>query len=132
MPPATSDNDISDFHIQVAKENYERYQRLLQNNLDIDWALIALFYCAVHLVQAHAAMYAPRIPGERVPVDHKTRNHYAANRLPEIFDAYALLKNVSEDARYDGVKRTREEVVDLHNNFFEPIKSRLARRKINW
>lgn len=132
MPLTNSGNDFSNDHIEEAKDNYERYLRLLEDDRDIDWALVILFYSALHLVQAHAERHAPKITGVAIPMDHHTRNDYVKRQLSEIYDEYMLLQNASKDARYKRIKRTREKVIDLHDNFFEPIKSGVARRNIKW
>ena len=59
MPPLPAAIEASNNHIQEAKNNYDRYKRLLEDDRDIDWALVLLFYSAVHLVQAHAMRHLP-------------------------------------------------------------------------
>ncbi len=131
MPPTSTGNDFSNEHIQEAKDNYERYQRLLQDDRDLDWALVVLFYSAMHLVQAHAERFARRL-NEVIPADHQERNGYASRQLNELFEDYMLLQSASKDARYKRVKRTRDKVIELHDSLFETIRSRLAHRNIRW
>ena len=54
MPPKLQPGKEAREHLAGAKVNYQRYQRFLQMPEDIGWALVALFYAALHLVQAHA------------------------------------------------------------------------------
>ena len=130
---ASSDSDLSYEHIREAEENYERYHRLLQDERDVDWALVVLFYCAMHLVQAHAVRHARKLRNvDGIPADHERRNAYVHRLLPELYEDYMLLQSASKDARYKRVKRSRNGVELLHDRLFETVRSRLAKRNIQW
>jgi hypothetical protein len=133
MPSTDSPADHSEAHIEEAKENFERYERFLADNRDIDWALIALFYSAVHLVQAHAERQTRTVRDPAgIPGDHASRNGYVSRQLSEIYEDYMFLQSASKDARYKRIKRSRQQVEDLHDRFYEPVRSHLATRNIRW
>ena len=104
-------------HIQEAQANYVRYERLAQNPLDIGWALVLLFYSALHLVQAHALAKCPTLSPtssawRKVPEDHGERSKYVSSRHRdrgvvhgEIIVAKMNLKRIRMLCRQD--RRTR-------------------------
>jgi hypothetical protein len=130
MPTTDNSGDASDKHIQEAKENHERYLRFVEDDRDIDWAIVVLFYSALHLVQAHAERHARRL-NEQIPYTHPERDGYVARQLSEIQEDYDLLQSASKDARYKLKKRSKREAETIYS-WFEAIRSRLARRKISW
>jgi hypothetical protein len=63
-----------------------------------DWMVTAVFYAAVHKVDAKLAMKAP--PPFDHPSNHGDRNTAVSIYLPSIGKYYFFLKNKSEFARY--------------------------------
>ncbi|HZT41663.1 MAG TPA: hypothetical protein VFA07_05720 [Chthonomonadaceae bacterium] len=140
MPDTEARREFSKEHIQEAKDNYDRYLRFLHDprGLDIDWALVALFYCALHLIQAHAEKHARNL---RVPIpsvhtdrsdDDRGRDRYVYEQCNDIYVAYNKLKAASEDARYKRIKRNVQQVEALHDEFFYPILTHFKIRHIDW
>lgn len=115
-------------HIKEAALNRQRYLTHLRT--DPELAINALFWCALHLVQAHAVQEATRLRDGRVPENHGERFDHIRRRLKSIQDAYEILENASKDARYDLVKRQPEEVEAFYRDRFEPIRVYLKTRGI--
>lgn len=118
-------------HIEEAHRNYLLYQRFLEEPASLDWALVVLFYSALHLVQAHA-LSKGKIAGINVPKTHLERDNYVDDHLGDIRFHYRILREASEDARYDLVKRTREEVIYIHDKHFLAVKNYLEKRGFAW
>src|SRR5438128_1346011 len=81
-------------HIQEARENYDRYSRLLAAG-DASWALVLLFYSALHLVQADAVVRNEKGRGPAPPVDHTERRAYVAHHASRIYPPYTRLLGAS-------------------------------------
>ena len=120
------------FHILGAKENYERYERLLKNPPDVDWALVSLFYSALHLVQAHAIANCPTRQWPNPPENHAERSEYISDHLGRIFTDYSRLRNASEDVRYDLSKPTEDAVQAYHDKEFARIVEYFHNIGISW
>ncbi len=63
QPPRLQSGKQARKHIDGAQENYQRYERLLQTPEDAAWSIVALFYTALHLVQAHAVAKSGLLTG---------------------------------------------------------------------
>lgn len=131
MPPPVIDPEALK-HIEEAKRNYERYQAFIDNSLYFDWAIVTLFYSALHLVQAFAVDSFKKGRTREVPKDHVDRDRYINSHLVEINHDYDQLKNACNDARYDLVRWTREEIEEFHDSNFMEIKKKMVRRGITW
>ncbi len=89
-------------HLEQARRNLAHAERLLDEHsddpTDVQWAVTAAFYCAVHCLQAHI------IRQGRNPQNHMKRAEAIADpamRVPlSVQLAYELLKQRSEGARY--------------------------------
>jgi hypothetical protein len=124
-------------HILEAKDDYERYERLLQNPADVGWALVSQFYSAVHLVQAHAIAKCPTISPRStlwrdIPKDHFERLKYISDHLGRIYFDYRRLQDASEGIRYDLWKPTREQVQEYHDIEFAKISEHLHNSGVSW
>lgn len=120
-------------HIQEAQENYERYERLLHSPPDAGWALVSLFYSAVHLVQAHAIAKCPTLhPPSPVPMDHYTRSRYVIDHLGRLDNHYSRLRDASEDVRYSLWKPDINEVKRYHDIEFSRVREHLRHLGISW
>jgi hypothetical protein len=92
----------TDDHFEQARQNRALAERLLAgglgNSTDVQWAVTAAFYCAVHCIQGYLLSrgYDPQA--------HVARGALAASPslgIPiDVQDAYFWLKMRSERARY--------------------------------
>jgi hypothetical protein len=116
-------------HLQQARRNEDLARKLGSKPLEAyDWAITVMFYSLLHFVDAFLLQHHNVIPkGHTATRDRKTgqripgRNDYVRQYLPQIYDAYKTLYDVSILARYEGVYLTRSSVVDyksLKNNEF--------------
>ena len=116
-------------HITQAQNNYQRYLRFVETPEDAGWALVVLFYAALHLVQAHAIT---KHPGETPPKDHQERKVYVANNLGRLQGDFLNLQDGSEQVRYDLWYPTRADVEPYHDQEFENIRKHLITLGISW
>lgn len=88
----------------------------------LDWVVVAVFYTALHLVEAFAATR-----GEH-PDSHVERDRFiwVSSELQPILAHYFHLKNDAEDARYRARTFAPDEVKHLIANHFEPLKQHIA------
>ena len=79
-----------------AKRNFKVYEQL--KGQYVDWAAVALFYSALHYVDAWLLAQ-----GSRRPLGHSSRAQYLSKwDVPdEVQSAYQSLREVSELARYE-------------------------------
>lgn len=118
-------------HIDGAKANYQRYHRFLQSSEDMGWALVALFYAALHLVQTHAITKCGLLQ-ESVPKNHNERIKYVQDHLGRIEGDYTMLEEMSKCVRYDLWQPTSEEIATYHDQEFARIRTYLAAQNIAW
>jgi hypothetical protein len=92
-----------------------------------DWALVAYFYSALHMMDALIARFT-----KRHPKNYKERDTLI-NKLPmipqEVVNAYHDLLDASQDARYECVRRTVEEVKDDYLPLLDTI-ARFVHQKL--
>ena len=100
-------------HIQQFERNTVVAQRLTQFG-DYDWAVIALFYASLHLVQTYLV---------RKGID--VRNHAQRNReiirddeVRLVYNSYRELRNYSEAARYECRQFSLEEFEVIRSGVF--------------
>jgi uncharacterized protein (UPF0332 family) len=92
-----------DDHLDQARSNLELAEYLLREHSDnatyVQWAVTAIFYCAVHCVQSHLMRHG------RSPRTHEARGRLIADPrhgVPiNVQTAYELLSQRSRAARYD-------------------------------
>ena len=85
-------------HLQKVDANESFADRLdVTDPCSAGWAITALFYAAVHQVEAYFASVSQRY------VTHKSRNSAIQRdiRIREIYDDYRELSDMSREARYD-------------------------------
>ena len=128
-PPRLHPGKQAKEHISQAQNNYQRYLRLLQTPEEAGWALVILFYAALHLVQAHAIT---RHPGEAPPKDHQERSIYVASHLGRLYADYLRLQDGSEEVRYNLWYPTRADVEPFHDKAFQNIRRHLSTLGISW
>lgn len=106
-------------HIHEAKRNYERYLLMLQNEDNVSWATVFLFYSAIHLIQSYARRDTPT----DIPSNHESRRNYVAYYLPENIAAnYMELDDVSKLVRYNLRRKSPRDVRTLHDDHFSKIR----------
>lgn len=93
----------------------------LDNQPQIDWALVALFYAAMHYVEAYLA------PAVHLK-SHEARDTYISREahLRLIFKEYAHLKYFGFNARYEVYGFRARDVEDEAAKDFETIKTHIA------
>ena len=92
-----------DDHLGQARRNLALAEYLLREHAAdptyVQWAVTAIFYCAVHCMQAHVMQQGQR------PRTHEARGRLIANPaygVPlDVQTAYELLSQRSRAARYD-------------------------------
>lgn len=116
-------NEDAQAHLDRARHNYRVYQRLKapEGEPALDWALVALFYGALHLVQAYACQHGPWRPG-----DHADRRDYLRQELRPIFDDYRDLQDRTDQVRYDLWMPAPAELESWHDRQFGHIAGFLA------
>jgi hypothetical protein len=85
-------------HLSRAIENEQFADSLnSSSSLETDWAITALFYSAVHYVDAYLVVARSK------PIDHQERERMIERNgtLSGIFMPYRELKRMSRAARYD-------------------------------
>ena len=117
-------------HIAEAQRNYSRYTNLVDS--DPDLALNCLFWCALHLVQTHAIHANARAPLVEIPENHAERSDYLYHHVFSIIDAYGKLKDACQDARYNLVRFSSDEVRERHDLWFVRIRTVLEGRGIKF
>src|SRR5207249_405366 len=105
--------------------NYRLYQDLLNGGQYLEWAVIALFYAALQLVDAHATQN-----GRSLSVDHVERRRYVRDRLRSIWYQYGNLENASRECRYELRQPSEAEVLRFHDRDFKHIEAQLRNRGI--
>lgn len=95
----------------------------LDNQSRIDWALVALFYAAMHYVEAYLATVGQHLKS------HTTRDNVIGrdSTLRGIFSEYQDLKYYSYNARYEMCGFTAGDVTNHAMKDFEAIKSHLLK-----
>jgi hypothetical protein len=106
-------------HIAQAEHN-EALCRAIGGSQYADWAVTALFYAALHLVDAYLA---PNVH----PKTHTVRRGLVDTvaGLRPIRDQYRELEERSRDARYKCIRFTPAAVKELRSVRFEPLKAHL-------
>lgn len=92
-----------DDHLDQARRNLKLAEDLLREHgadpTYVQWAVTAIFYCAVHCIQAHLMRHG------RAPRTHEARGTLIADPrygVPiDVQTAYELLSQRSRAARYD-------------------------------
>lgn len=88
-----------------------------------EWAIIALFYSALHLVDAFLASH------DIHPKNHTDRLKYVSMTvdLSLVFENYRELLNRSLDARYNCTPFREQHARQIYETAFVPLKHHLAR-----
>ena len=104
-------------HLAQAEYN-ERFVEEIKHDHP-DWAIVGLFYAALHLVDACMLKYGYK------PDNHQVRFNAIGKiqALKGIYSDYRALSDYSRNARYDMKKFNTEEVTYAQENFYAPIKA---------
>jgi len=109
---------LTNQHIQQAEKNEVFFSSFdAGSTLYSDWAVTALFYAALHYVDAclgHLNFH---------PVSHAQRTPLIRHYLPQIFQWYRELKDESEQARYQLKMFTSQQVVQYQQENLLEIRS---------
>jgi hypothetical protein len=108
-------------HIQQAQHN-ETFFRFVDQSQYSDWAMTALFYAALHYIDAFLSQVGMN------PGGHDDRDKEVANRkeLRLIARQYFGLKNRSRNARYYCIKFTPQQLQEASGSFLSTIKRSLG------
>lgn len=108
-------------HIAQAEKN-ERLCGILLGTEFNDWAVTALFYAALHYVDA----YITSSTGAN-PSNHTARNYFvdSALSLTEIRQAYSDLYRLSRDVRYEIFPISTDAVIQVKARHFDPIRAHI-------
>ena len=87
-------NDEAQSHWKRADNDLQECRELLAQGQS-RWAVVALFYSALHRVQTYLVQEATQ------PRSHVQRDQLVRQHLSQVADAYLRLKAVNEYARYE-------------------------------
>ena len=93
-------------HEELAAQDEAFSEALAADPLRSRWAMTAMFYSAVHAVQAVSVRRGWRVKHKgvlRYPEDHGERLQVVSRKLSEVETEYRALKEWSEAARYEGM-----------------------------
>lgn len=116
-------------HVAKAQRNAAFAHSIqLQDQASIDWALIALFYAAVHYIEAYLAILPPQPGGQHVR-SHTTRDNWVGrdSNLKRIYSEYRDLKHYGYNARYEMDVFTPSDVTDVATQAINTIQTHLGR-----
>jgi uncharacterized protein (UPF0332 family) len=111
-------------HVIKAESNATFAKSLsLAQQAEIDWALTALFYAALHYVEAYLATQNTHLRS------HENRNKMVGteSNLRKTFKEYSHLKYFGYNARYEICAFTAKEVTNEAIPDFEAVKNNLVR-----
>jgi hypothetical protein len=112
-------------HLQNASKCFRFYQQVKAAGEHLDWAVIILFYTAMHLVQAYLVQEATS--KAEIPLDHGRRGGCVYLKLPELGADFDFLLTRSKWARYelDRPTPTPALVQQYEDGQFAKIRTRL-------
>jgi hypothetical protein len=115
-------------HLAQARHNFRLYQKLKGEGEFLDWAVTALFYAALHLVQACLIDIAS--DAFDYPRSHEQRDSFIRRKLGDVWLPYNFLQNQSTRARYhpDQPKPSLDRLQQYEGDHFAMILAALERR----
>ncbi len=95
----------------------------LDTQTSIDWALVMLFYAAVHYVEAYLALSALHLRS------HTTRDSYVGrdSKLKKIFQEYQDLKFYGYNARYEVLGFSASDVKNVAAKAVASVRTHIER-----
>jgi hypothetical protein len=126
-PPAPWKGSIP-HHLAQTRHNFRLYQKLRDEGEFLDWAVTALFYTALHLIQACLIDIAS--DAFDYPRNHEQRDSFIRRKLSDLWLPYRSLQNQSNRARYhpDQPRPTVPELQQCEAGHFAAITAALERR----
>ncbi len=127
-------------HYNVTAKNLKFYNLNTSNfSQHTEWAITIMFYEIVHLIERVFAI-APLKTRDRHSRSHNHRYSTMQNLLKliprEVTTKYVLLKNLSQDARYEydaisleKLKQTRDNEYDELKDFFRQLYRKMRKRR---
>jgi hypothetical protein len=117
-------------HLAQARHNFRLYQKLGDEGEFLDWAVTALFYTALHLIQA--CLLDSAADAFDYPRSHEQRDAFIRRKLGEIWLPYSFLQNQSTRARYhpDQPRPTAGRLQQYEADQYAAIIAALERRGI--
>ena len=108
-------------HIEQAEKNERLYDNLVGTEFN-DWAVVSLFYAALHYVDAY---FVQRVGAS--PSNHNARNRLVSMtlELAGIKTRYRELYARSLDARYEIVAISEDEAKQERTTHFVPIRTHI-------
>ncbi|HEX7360918.1 MAG TPA: hypothetical protein VF283_10540 [Bryobacteraceae bacterium] len=109
-------------HIAKAEGNEAFASEMpLTRQPNIDWALVAIFYAAVHYVEAYFSLSGTHLRS------HTTRDRYVGRdpKLKPVFREYSNLKYYAYNARYEATNFKPLEVTEIALPALDKIKAQL-------
>jgi hypothetical protein len=108
-------------HEQQAADNVGLHELLVAQDRYLDWALTALFYAALHYVDAFLLPEDPRT--------HSRRNRLVRGRaeLAPMWPSYRMLMDRSRDTRYECFDPTPEQLRYYRERHFQPLQDHMRR-----
>ncbi len=108
-------------HIAQAEKNERLYEILLGTEFN-DWAVTALFYSALHYVDAYIASSTGVSSS-----NHNERNYLVDSvvSLTEIRQAYSDLYRLSRNVRYEIFHVSTDAAMRIKSRRFDPIRSHI-------
>ncbi len=112
--------EVAKAHISEAEAVHAQFQQFKAAG-DNRWAPTALFYSALHLVDAWFIGM-----GHIRPHRHEVRSPLVRSELPQIWASYRELDSASRDARYEMTFPNTERLRRLEENCYEKLRAVLA------
>ena len=112
-------------HIAQAATN-EALSQQLETSYP-EWAVTALFYAALHYVQAYFFDNAASMQPQHY-LTHGRRDQGVAQRLQSLHGGYLTLEDASQDARYECMVFATVDVQELRGDHLVPIKQYILAR----
>ena len=108
-------------HIAQAEKNERLYESLVGTEFN-DWAITALFYAALHYVDAYFVSQT----GVRPP-NHNLRNRLVDRTLhrARVSPAYRELYRLSRKVRYETPSVSTDEAMQVNARLFDPIRAHI-------
>src|SRR5688572_30538282 len=118
---------LAQAELSAATRAYKAYQRLLADPDTLDWAVISLYYSAMHLVRAHARQLFSTDRTVRIPHTHEDgKSHVMLKVDPNLFTPYKRLLDGSMSCRYSRHLPDAAEVERYHDECYVPVRDALA------
>jgi len=107
-------------HEQQARQNLGLHEHLAGLEAHLDWAVTALFYSALHYIDAFLLPIDPR--------SHRHRNEIISRhpQLATIYRQYRLLLDRSRDTRYECVYPTLDQLRFYRQQLYDPIQAHMV------